>query len=131
MKLTFLIATLISTSAIAIIAPVGLHRTLSCTSQGANKFKVYVEQNTHQPKFVKIVIANSDNTEKVYPGTESQSGRVGASVTYTAVAPGGRLDLVINLTSSPVRPGFRSATLISQALGRVTKTQLLCSRIMY
>ena len=56
MKLTFLIATLISTSAIAIIAPVGLHRTLSCTSQGANKFKVYVEQNTHQPKFVKIVI---------------------------------------------------------------------------
>lgn len=131
MKLTLLIATLFCSSAFAIRAPTGLHKTLSCTAQGINKFNVYIEKHTAQPKFAQIVIVTLDGVEKKFPGVEKVLTRVGAPVEYSAAAPGGRLTVSISFSNAPVRPGMRAGKIVSQAYGIVTTTALVCSRIMY
>ncbi len=125
MKITMIISVLlVATQAFAIMAPVGEYSALSCVPVSGPKFQLVVLKNT-QNKSVKLAIG-----EQKYPAQELVSQRVGGPTVYTATVPGGKWTLTYNATTAPT-PRGRKATLVSQVYGRATKTEMLCSRVMY
>lgn len=133
MKSILVIMSLVSSIGMArsVMAPTGVHKSLGCSAQGPNRFKVYILKNTKQPAYSAIQIVSEQNVVTTYKASEKISTAIGGPIMYSATVPGGNLSLTINMTTSPRPGGLRVGKLVSQVYGQSTVTPVSCARIMY
>ncbi len=120
-----------ATSSFAIMAPTEEYIEMTCVSVEKNReFTVNLIRIARNDD-LKMVLTAKGQPPKTYPNvSEEVSQRVGGPVSYNAVAPGGRVRLEVNFTTSPSSQG-RKGLFLSQAFGKVSKTRLACKTINY